>query len=644
MAVLDVGKVSKLIGHIVIFEDISFKLSAGEKVGLIGENGCGKTTLLKMIADLEEVSSGTIAKPRDLRIAYLEQEPHFREGNTFLEEILSVFSRIDEIELQLRECEQAMSNAEDDYTLEYLMKRYSRLTEEYEHYDGYSYRAKTEAMLDKLNIPESLRRQKIENLSNGEESIVGLVKVLLQEPDLLLLDEPGNHLDFEALDWLEDFLSSSDKTILIVSHNRYMLDRVVSRILEIEDRQLHEYPGNYSSYQKQKLERLLAEKKQFELQQKEIEKLENMIRRLEVWGDFVKARSKEKMLAKIERIDKPVINRKTINLTFDQAERSGTIVLDIQKYSKSFGDLALFRDADLYVTNSERVGLIGSNGTGKTTLLKDIVREADWANPGFRVGPRVKLGYYSQEHSTLDPEATVFEEMMKVGFQTKAQAITILAKFLFKWEELDKRVKVLSGGEKSRLQLAKLVSTDTNFLLLDEPTNHLDIKSRDKIEEALEAFEGTILTVSHDRYFLDKICNRIVEVKDTRLISYDGNFSEYWRSRKAEAVRRDIMTKLNIKEDVTGLRDLRKQKKSKDKPKTFIKRELQEKIKDIESEIERLDNQRLSLERQADESLRKGYAKKSRTYLMEMRKVETRLEELYSKWEGVLEEMEQKKD
>ena len=483
----------------------------------------------------------------------------------------------------------------------------------FERMGGYTYEQRIEAVLEGLGI-SAMRDRGIGSLSGGEKNVVALARMLLEEPDILLLDEPGNHLDFGGLAWLEDFIRNYGKTAILVSHDRYLLDRTVERIVELEDRKAAAYSGNYSTYRAEKLRNLIKQKAAYEDQQKEIQRLEEMIKRFELMGSeraYRQARSKQKMLDRADRIERPGLDRGRIDPSFGFEERSGRITLELRGYSKTFGDRVLFQDVDMLLSFGERAGLLGANGSGKTTLFKDILKQGAWENPVLRIGPRTKIGYYAQEHETLNPERSILEEVRREKGLTKDQAFTVLSKFLFRWEDMDRKVKTLSGGEKSRVQLAKLMVSDANLLLLDEPTNHLDIQSREQVEEALEVFDGTVLVISHDRYFLDRIVDRIVEVRNPDLVGYPGNFSFFWEKKRSEQGRAAPARK----------------KRTAARKKTV--QPLSDDSADIEAKIEEMEAEKLRMERALAEAYRNRDYKGGEKLSRQLRMLEDRLEELF---------------
>ena len=596
MTILELHHIAMAFGAQDVLTDVTFQVQKGEKVGLIGENGCGKSTILKMIAGMETPIAGTINKTRAMSVGYLAQHLIFDAGETVREEIASVFENLVKMQSDMRFLEQQMSIVSGDQ-LDQVMNRYSRLQEAFDRAEGYASQAKIDAIMDGLGIIGWADRS-VKVLSGGEKNLVALAKILLGEPDLLLLDEPGNHLDFEGLSWLEGFLKESDRTVVLVSHDRYLLDRVVNRIVEIEDGKAVAYSGNYSAYRAEKMRELIKQKAAFDDQQKEVQRLEEMITRYEIWGgekNAKRAKTKTKYLDRMDRMDKPVMDRRKIDPTFGATQSSGKIALELRQYERTVGDRVLFTGVDFLLQFGERAGLVGGNGTGKSTLFKDIVNEAAWEHPVMRIGPRIQLGYYAQEHETLDGDRTILEEVCREGGLNRDQGFAVLAKFLFGWQDLDKKVGNLSGGEKSRIQLAKLMVSGANMLLLDEPTNHLDIMSRERVEDALEGFDGTLLVISHDRYFLDKIAERVIELQDLKLHSHVGNFSEFWAKRR-EGARAESPQVLDL---------------------------------EVEKQIESLENEKLGLEQRMKVAFEKRDFKQGERLSRQLRKVENQIEGLY---------------
>jgi len=646
MTVLDINNVSKHFHAEPVLERLSCKINRGEKVGLIGENGCGKSTLLKMIAGVENISSGTITRPTGATVGYLAQEMEYDEERTVYQEILQVFSRIRQLADELRNLEEVMASpAEEEREQQRTMERYSHLSTEFERLGGYTYEYRIDAVLEGLRIADKKERR-IASLSGGEKNVVALARILLQEPDILLLDEPANHLDFEGLEWLESFLKNYDRTVILVSHNRYLLDRVVDSILEIEHRRITRYAGNYSWYRAEKMKKLLEQQAAYQSQQKEIRRLEEMIARFEHWASMTddprqarRARNKQRMLDKMEKIDRPDLDGRRIDPEFAASSRAGQIALQVKGYDKSFGDRVIFAAADLHLSFGDRVGLLGPNGTGKSTLFKEIVEEAAWDHPVLRVGPQIRIGYYAQEHETLHPERTIMRELLELPGVTRDRAFGVLSRFLFGWDDMDRIVGTLSGGEKSRVQLARLMLSDVNFLLLDEPTNHLDIFSREKVEEALEEFEGSILVISHDRYFLDRIVHRIVEVDNPKLKEYAGDFTYFWGKKKEATAARQSPPTQKRKQPIVD----RKKKRSADQREkrlagggrspSLAKRKDPKEIGEIETRIEGLEAEKLQLEGEVAAAYREKNYKRGDKLTRDLRRLETDIDRLYAQWE-----------
>ncbi len=640
-------ELSKYYSSEPTIEKISFKLNSGEKVGLVGENGCGKSTLLKLIAGIEDKTEGHIACARSVRIGYLAQELQYTEGNTVYEELLDAFAELRQMGTELETMQEQMADpALDAKEQQRLLDGYGPLAVDYEQRGGYTYAHRIDAVLVGLGL-EARREQAVSALSGGEKNVLALARILLQEPDILLLDEPANHLDFSGLEWLENFLADYPQTVLLVSHNRYLLDRVTQRTLEIEARLLTQYAGNYSYYREEKQRRLLQQQAQYQVQQKEIKRLEAMIARFEIWGQMsddpriaTRRKNKERMIERMDKIERPELDKKRIDPRFEAAAKGGRIALELKGYSRQMGSKELFKEADLHIGYGERVALLGANGSGKSTLFRDIVTEAAWDHPVLRIGPQVRLGYYAQEHETLDMGRTIMEEMQEQRGLTKDRAFSILSRFLFRWEEMDQRIGTLSGGQKSRVQLAKLMAADINFLLLDEPTNHLDIYSREQVEESLEAFKGTILVISHDRYFLDRIVGRIVELDEKTLKDHTGNFTEYWGRRSAAKVQAAKLDRKgpgkvrSSKKVMTGALPV---EKTKSPPRSsFIQAKAQE---EIEERLEMLGEEKEEVETALAAAYEANEHDVGEELSQELRALEEEIDRLYGDWEEVVAQM-----
>jgi ATP-binding cassette, subfamily F, member 3 len=634
--ILEANRIGKYYSSEPTIEGISFKLGAGEKVGLVGENGCGKSTLLKLIAGIENLTEGHLTSPRDTRIGYLAQELHYSEGNSVYEELLDVFADLRQLEQKLEEMQHSMATTAGN-AQQKLLDEYGPLAAEYEERGGYTYVHQIETIMTGLGLAPK-RERPVAALSGGEKNVLALARILLQEPDILLLDEPANHLDFAGLEWLEKFLADYPRTVLLVSHNRYLLDQVAQRTLEIEARSMSEYAGNYSFYREEKQRRLLKQQAEYETQQKEIKRLESMIARFERWGQMsddpriaTRRKNKERMIERMDKIERPDLDKKRIDPRFDAADKGGRIALELKGYAREIGGKELFRAIDLHISYGERVGLLGHNGSGKSTLFRDIVEQAAWDHPVLRIGPQVRLGYYAQEHETLDMGRTIMEEMQQQRGLTKDRAFSILSRFLFRWQDMDQRIGTLSGGQKSRVQLAKLMAADVNFLLLDEPTNHLDIYSREHVENALEAFNGTVLVISHDRYFLDRIVERIVEVDEQMLKDHEGNFSEYWR-RKKVAQENQVTAKKERPQKKIQANPAEGTEKKAPRP-SYAQTKAQE---DIEQKLEILEEEKEQVEAALTSAYETNEHDRGDELSQELRALEQQIEELYAQWEKVI--------
>lgn len=547
MSLVYLNSVEKSFGAQRVLAPATMQVNAGEGIGLVGRNGAGKTTLLKLIAGLEHPSGGHVRRAPGVRIAYLPQNPTFPPGRTLRAEVREGIAALDRLEEQLRDLEVRLADPalrEDEAEARRLLDRYAHLQDRFDARDGWRADARVEAVLDGLKVPRADWNRDISTFSGGQLNIIGLARVLVQEPDLMLLDEPGNHLDFEGLAWLEEELRSARCAFLLVSHSRYLLDGVCGSTWELEEGRVERYAGNYSAYRAEKLTRLQRAEAEHRQRRREMGRLNFQIQRLKSWAQVYDnpklartAKRFEKRVEKMREEDagRPRENKRAISLALGSEATRGDIALDVKGYTRAYGDAPpLLRDVSFRLRQGERVALVGANGTGKTTLLRDVVREGRWEHPVLRVGAAMRVGYLSQTGEDLRPETALLAELMRLGGITRREAERLLYRFLFQRDDFTKTVGVLSGGERTRLQLAALMARGANFLLLDEPTNHLDIPSREVVEEALEGFAGTLLIVSHDRYFLDKIAGRVLYIRPPQIHVYEGNFSDFWRAREEE--------------------------------------------------------------------------------------------------------------
>ncbi len=539
MLLVNFSKVCKDFGGNPIFQDVDLEILENERIGLVGENGSGKSTLFKLLAGLEMPTQGTIARRRNLTIGYLTQEIDTEmHTQTIFEAVSKTSLELVTLQQLLGTLEEQMSDssiATDEEAMTRVLEHYGKAQERYDALGGYTLGHKVETVLNGLGFPESMYEQKVGSLSGGEKKLVNLARILLQMPDLLLLDEPDNHLDLQAKAWLEYYIQDYPGTVLIISHDRHLLDRSVTKIFELEDGEISSYAGNYSYYVVERQKRLEKLQELYSAQRDEIKRLEISMRRLKGWAKLnSKFASKAEYMAKRveqareEAVDRPTLVRDRIKVGLD-SERSGKKALEIQGLSKVIDGYTLFEPFDLTILYGERVGIVGANGSGKTTLLKTMLGLVPATKGTVKIGASVVTGYYAQEQETLPFKSTPIDFVRRLKNMTEPQAISFLHSLLFSFEDIHTPIAQLSGGEKSRLQIARLRLSNANLLLLDEPTNNLDITSTEVLEKALEEFDGTVLTISHDRYFLDTIATTIVAIgNDRRVRMYPGNFSYYF--------------------------------------------------------------------------------------------------------------------
>ena len=603
MTLIDLQNVTKSYSGEPVFRDISWQINSGRKIGLIGANGCGKTTLFRLIAGELTPDRGQIFRAKNLKIGFLRQEIRLQGELTLFDEMLKSFSDLLAVHREMEELEAAMAASAKEHSEERLsgiMRRYSALRDRYEHSGGYTYESEIKSVLFGLGFPERDLAKKVGVLSGGQKNIAALAQVLLFQPQLLLLDEPTNHLDIEATRWLERFLKDFPGAVVVISHDRYLLDRAVGEIVEMEPAGLQFYTGRYSSYVVQKQDRLTQQRKQYEMQQEEIRRTEEFIRRNIAGQKTKQAQSRRRTLAKMERIAPPPSKRKQIRPHLRASGREGRVALSYQNVSKSFSGQPLFRNVSFMVQRGERAALLGPNGTGKSTLLKMAIGQ-ERPDEGFcQAGHNVRIGYYQQDLAGLDRTRTILEEVWTARpDMLEPDLRSYLARFLFEGDEVERPVSSLSGGEQSRVALAKLMLQEANLLLLDEPTNHLDIAARDALETVLSEYDGTVLLVSHDRYFLDMTVDRILHLEDGRIREYLGNYRSYREKRTLEESilrqRKDRRKETSPKPRRTSAVDARKMES------------LEGEIAYIEKELEEIDrlleNPELSTDWQALRSL-----------------------------------------
>ena len=533
---LSCQKISKSFGSETILNQVNFLINEHEKAALIGINGAGKTTLLRIITGEYEPDEGQVVVQRGVSLGYLPQVINVTSKRTIYEEMIDAKKDIFRMEEDIHRLEKEISRKSGN-ELDRAMKDYGRLTEAFEKAEGYAVRSQINGVLKGLGFTDAEYELPVMSLSGGQKTRVALSRLLLTRPDIILLDEPTNHLDMDAIRWLETFLSSYPGAVLIVSHDRYFLDRVVTKVIEIERGQSSVYTGNYSQYAEKKQKIRDAEMKQYLNQQQEIAHQEEVIAKLKSFNrekSIRRAESREKMLDKVERLDKPVVLTRRMRILLEPEVTSGNEVLTIEGLSKSFGDNHLFRNLNLSIQRGEKVGLLGANGTGKTTLLKIINRYLRADSGRIQYGSKVTIGYYDQEQHVLNDEKTIFDEISDAYPKlTHTRIRNVLAAFLFTGDRVFEKIGHLSGGEKGRVSLAKLMLSNANFLILDEPTNHLDIHSREILEDAICDYTGTVLYVSHDRYFINRTASRILDLSPEGIVNYKGNYTYYLEQKEA---------------------------------------------------------------------------------------------------------------
>ena len=603
MIVISGKDISKAYGTDIITEDVCFGVNKGDRIGVVGANGCGKSTLLGIISGETEPTSGEVFIRRDQSLAYLRQKNNFMGSGTVLDEASKSFSKFDEMERRINELSLLISDHESA-DFDKNLSEYTELMEEYEKSGGYTYKSELASTLRAMGFGEEDFGKSVDKLSGGERTRLALSCILLKNPDILMLDEPTNHLDLSMLSWLENYLSNYKGTLIVVSHDRYFLDRIVTRIFDMNEGTLDAYDGNYNEYLVKKEERMEVLRREYANQQAEIARQEEMIRRFRQHGTehlAKRARSREKRLAQMELIDKPRIRQSRMKLSFDADFKSGSEVFTAEGLSKSFADRTLFRNVDMLVRKGERICIIGDNGVGKTTLLKIILGHIKADEGYLRTGYNVEFGYYDQGQMLLDDNETVLGEMKNAyHLYTDTEMRSLLGRFLFLGDDVFKLVRDLSGGEKAKLSLLKLMLSGANTLVLDEPTNHLDIESREIVEEALMEFEGTLIIVSHDRYLLSRIPDRILELTPTGLKEYRGKFDYYLEKKEAKAEGKDTTAVSKASEEEVTLQlvrkseeDRREKKKqeAEDRRRERQKESAEERIHELESLLAELQDE-----------------------------------------------------
>ena len=632
MTILSVSDIRLEYGTDIILQKINFSINEGDRLGIVGVNGAGKSTLLRIIAGTTEPSGGNIYIAKGKSVGMLEQNAMLESDKTLTEEMETAFPECRRIEARLAalqtEIEAAASTSHGE-AYERLISEFTSLTEKFREIGGYEYKSRIRSMLTRFGFPESEQGKTIDTLSGGERTRLALVRLLLVEPDILILDEPTNHLDTDTLYWLEEHLRAYPKTLLLVSHDRYFLDRTATKILDIENTKAELYTGNYSAFAVQKTEARKRQQKMYDLQQKEIARIEGIIQTQIHFGqehNYITIASKKKQIEHMEKVDAPEREPGSIRLAFAEAAESGNDVLEADGLSKSFGERRLFSDLSFMIKKRDHVIIMGPNGCGKSTLIKVLGGYTKADSGVIEYGTGVIAGYYDQEQKTLDENKTVLEELCSAHEKlTITQIRTALAGFLFFAEDIEKKVSVLSGGEKARLMLCKMILSKINLLILDEPTNHLDIASREALENALLSFGGTIIAVSHDRYFMKKLATRIFDLSDG-FYDYHGTFDEYLSFKESRRIAAQTTVKVE-KQESEG-----KIKYAEAKKLTAEIRKAEKRIERAENEIERLEEEKAELEEEMNSSAATDYVRLSEIS-QRISEIDVRIDELFFEME-----------
>ena len=641
--ILQCSHITKSFLTDIILNDISFHINDNEKAAIVGINGSGKSTLLKIIMNELEADSGEVIISKDISIGYFAQNQEYNSGKSILDEMHGARPEVEELGRRLDQLSVQMDNTEGE-GLEALIKQYDQARHRFEQLGGYSYESEITGVLKGLGFNEADFNQPVQSLSGGEKTRVALAMMLLKNPDLVILDEPANHLDMNSIQWLEGYLANYKGAVLVVAHDRYFLDKIATKIIELRQTKCSVFQGNYTEYSRKKQAAMEALMKQYLNQQAEIKHQEEVIAKLKSFNrekSIKRAESREKMLDKIERIDKPVEENTKMNLLFKPRIQSGNDVLSVKGLSKSYGSHQLFSDISFKIKRGEHVAIIGDNGTGKTTILK-ILMGMSGAGTDFsgqvKFGTNVQIAYYDQEHQVLHPEKTLFEEIQDTyPDMNNTQVRNVLAAFLFTNDDVFKQVKNLSGGERGRVSLAKLMLSDANFLLLDEPTNHLDIVSKEILEHAINNFEGTILYVSHDRYFINTTASRILNLTQQQMVNYPGNY-DYYLEKKEDAERAQLSSTIqaaSCDNTETSLAAGNKASWQQQKEEQARLRKIENELKKTETEIEKLETRNSEIDLQLSDPANGTNIQLLQELSKEHEANGNRLEELMEQWEAL---------
>ena len=633
MIILQANKIERSFAGEVLFDNINLQVDERDRIALVGKNGAGKSTLLKILVGEEEPTSGEINKKKDISLSYLAQDSRFESENTIYDEMLHVFDDLRRTEKQLRQMELEMGEKSGD-ALDKLMSDYDRLSENFRQAGGFTYEADIRAILNGFKFDESMWQMKIAELSGGQNTRLALAKMLLERPNLLVLDEPTNHLDIETIAWLENYLVNYSGALIIVSHDRYFLDKVATITLDLTKHSLDRYVGNYSRFVELKEQKLATEAKNYEKQQKEIAALEDFVNRNLVRASTTKrAQSRRKQLEKMERLDKPEAGKKAANMTFQSEKTSGNVVLTVENAAIGYDGEILSEPINLDLRKMNAVAIVGPNGIGKSTFIKSIVDQIPFIKGEKRFGANVEVGYYDQTQSKLTPSNTVLDELWNdFKLTPEVEIRNRLGAFLFSGDDVKKSVGMLSGGEKARLLLAKLSMENNNFLILDEPTNHLDIDSKEVLENALIDFDGTLLFVSHDRYFINRVATHVLELSENGSTLYLGDY-DYYVEKKVEvemSQTEESSTNNQVKES-SPVNDYQAQKESQKEA-----RKLMRQIESLEAEIEELESQSQAI---SEQMLETNDADKLMELQAELDKISHRQEEAMLEWEELSEQV-----
>ena len=633
MIILQANKIERSFAGEVLFDNITLQVDERDRIALVGKNGAGKSTLLKILVGEEEPTSGEINKKKDISLSYLAQDSRFESENTIYDEMLHVFDDLRRTEKQLRQMELEMGEKSGE-DLDKLMSDYDRLSENFRQAGGFTYEADIRAILNGFKFDESMWQMKIAELSGGQNTRLALAKMLLEKPNLLVLDEPTNHLDIETIAWLENYLVNYSGALIIVSHDRYFLDKVATITLDLTKHSLDRYVGNYSRFVELKEQKLATEAKNYEKQQKEIAALEDFVNRNLVRASTTKrAQSRRKQLEKMERLDKPEAGKKSANMTFQSEKTSGNVVLTVENAAIGYDGEVLSEPINLDLRKMNAVAIVGPNGIGKSTFIKSIVEQIPFIKGEKRFGANVEVGYYDQTQSKLTPSNTVLDELWNdFKLTPEVEIRNRLGAFLFSGDDVKKSVGMLSGGEKARLLLAKLSMENNNFLILDEPTNHLDIDSKEVLENALIDFDGTLLFVSHDRYFINRVATHVLELSENGSTLYLGDY-DYYVDKKAEmevSLTEEASTN-NQANEVSSVNDYQAQKESQKEV-----RKLMRQIENLEAEIEELESQSQTI---SEQMLETNDAGKLMELQAELDKISYRQEEAMLEWEELSEQV-----